>query len=92
MVMEEWANNVLRGTLIGKTIDILLGFADQVFLRAPVEFEILRNSTSLKLLDDDIPVYLQPAIMPRLGEAELKALRAAQGSATTPVLRKLAQI
>ena len=74
-VMQSWANNVLRGTLVPDTIRLLRSFADQVFMRAPREFEILRNSTSLKLSDDRAPVFYQPAMIPRLSEAEIKAIR-----------------
>lgn len=75
-VMSMWARSVLRGTLVPETVKILRSFADQVFLRAPAEFDILRNSTSLRLTDDNSPVFDQPAFMPRLTEAEIKAIRA----------------
>jgi len=86
-VIAKWANSVLRGTLVPETITLLRSFADQVMLRAPMEFDILRFSTSLRLTDDDAPVFDLPALMPRLSDTELKAIRAA--SASSPRLRGL---
>jgi hypothetical protein len=86
-VFQVWANSVLRGDLVPQTIDLLRSFGDQVMLRAPMEFDILRFSTSLKLSDDDAPLFDLPAIMPRLSEAEIKAIRAA--APRSPALRLL---
>ena len=86
-VMSTWARSVLRGTLVPETVKIMRSFADQVMLRAPAEFDILRNSTSLRLTDDKSPVFDQPALIPRLSDAELKAIRKAAPS--SPALRLL---
>ena len=85
-VMSAWARRVLDGGLVPETIRLLRSFADQVFIRAPREFEILRNSTSLKLSDDRAPVFYQPAMIPRLSEAEIKAIRYS-GNQTGPRLK-----
>lgn len=76
-VFSAWARNVLRGTLVPETIRLLRSFSDQVFLRAPREFDILRNSTSLKLTSHGEPLFFEPALMTRLSESEIKAIRAA---------------
>lgn len=74
-VFQRWANAVLRGRLVHETIDILHSFKDDVSLNAPREFDILRNSTALKLSDDGAPVFDLPALIPRLSDAELKVIR-----------------
>lgn len=74
-VIQRWANHVLRGDLVAETIDILYTFKDDVSLNAPREFDILRNSTSLKLTDDGAPAFDLPALIPRLTDAQLKAIR-----------------
>lgn len=89
-VMSTWARSILRGTLVPETIKILRSFADQVMLRAPAEFDILRNSTSLSLTDHGEPIFDQPALMPRLSEAEIKTIRASAN--ITPKLRQLGRL
>ena len=79
-VMQRWANHVLTGRLVPETIDILHTFADDVQMNAPREFEILRNSTSLRLEDDGAPVFDMPALIPRLTESEIKSIRRASRS------------
>lgn len=91
-VMSTWARSVLRGTLVPETIKIMRSFADQVMLRAPAEFDILRNSTSLRLTDDGEPVFDLPAIMPRLTETEIKAIRASARAGRTPALRRVGRL
>jgi hypothetical protein len=89
-VIQGWADSVLRGTLVEKTISLLRSFGDQVMLRSPAEFDILRLSTSLRLTDDGDPVFDLPALMPRFSDAELKTIRAAAGG--SPQLRALGRL
>ncbi len=79
-VIQRWANNVLSGRLVPETIDILHSFGDDVQLNAPREFDILRNSASLALKDDGATVFVLPALIPRLSETEIKAIRATSSS------------
>lgn len=74
-VFQRWANSILRGRLIPETVDILRSFKDDVSLNAPREFDILRNSTALRLTDDNEPIFDLPALIPRLSETEIKAIR-----------------
>ena len=87
--ISGWANQVLRGSLVTNFIRDLRSVADRVFIDAPREFEVLRNSTGLKLFDQKVPVFLQPPMVPRLSEAEIKALRGVAGGKVTPNLRLL---
>jgi len=80
-VIQRWANSVLTGRLVPETIDILFTFRDDVFLHAPREFDILRNSTELRLRDNDVPAFMLPPLIPRLSEAEIKAIRKAASPA-----------
>lgn len=91
-VISAWARNIFDGALAATTIRLLQSFAEQVFLRAPREFEILRNSTSLKLENHGRVEFLEPALMPRLSDPELKAIRRASGGALTPALKKLGKL
>ena len=74
-VMQRWANSLLRGRIVPETIDILHSFGDDVQMHAPREFDILRNSAALRLHDDGAIVFDLPALIPRLSEAEIKAIR-----------------
>lgn len=90
-VMQRWANAVLRGRLVHETIDMMQTIRDSVYLRAPRQFDILRNSTTLKLLDHRAPAFFSPAMMPRLSQAELNAIRKAgdpSRSATRVLVRR----
>lgn len=86
-VMQRWANNLLRGRIVHETIDILHSFGDDVQMHAPREFEILRNSAALKLFDDGAPVFDLPALIPRLSEAEIKAIRKSSRSGPSVNMR-----
>ncbi len=88
-IISGWARQLLRGGLVSNMIRDLRSIADRVFIDAPREFEVLRNSTSLKLHDAGTPVFYFPALIPRLTDAELKALRAVAGGGVTPALRRL---
>ncbi len=74
-VMAKWADNLLRGRVIPETIAIMQSIRDQVYLRAPREYDILRNSTSLRLQQRGEVLMDAPAMMPRLSQAELNAIR-----------------
>jgi hypothetical protein len=49
--------------------------ADTTPVRAPVEFNVLRQSASPKVEDDGIEVFHRPPKMPRLTQAELDEIR-----------------
>ncbi len=88
----EWAREALRGGLVRSTIRIALEMRDQVFMRAPVEFGMLHNSTSIKVSDHGEPVFYTPALVPRLSEAEIKAIRRAGDAGTRRTLPHLGRI
>lgn len=51
--------------------------ADAIPVRAPVEFNVLRQSASPEVSDNGVEVYHRPPAMPRLSQAELNAIRKA---------------
>ncbi len=74
-VLSQWASHVLDGRLISTTIDLARAIKDQVYFRAPREFEFLRNSAAVRVDDDQFLAFFEPAMVPRLSEAEIKAIR-----------------
>lgn len=74
-VMDRWANAVLRGRLAAVTGDMMMLIRDQVYLRAPREYDILRNSTALRLTSRREVIFDAPAFMPRLTQSQLDAIR-----------------
>lgn len=88
-MISGWARQLLAGGMSENFVRDMQSIADQVFIRAPREFEILRNSTSLKLLDRGVLRFFQPAMVPRLSEEQLKALRGVSGGSVTPSLKLL---
>lgn len=59
------------GVMIGDVNDL----ADQIPVRAPVEFVVLRRSAHPEVRDDGELVYERPPEMPRLTQAELDEIR-----------------
>ena len=49
--------------------------ADTTPVRAPVEFNVLRQSASPAVVDDGVEVYHRPALIPRLSQEELNEIR-----------------
>lgn len=54
--------------------------AEVVYRDAPREFWVLRNSASPRVEDDGRLMYLRPASIPRLSQAELNAIRRFAGN------------
>ena len=90
--IQGWADQVLRGSMVSNFIRDLTSVADRVFVDAPREFEVLRNSTALALYGDGAPIFERPPLVARLSEAQIKALRGVRGGSLTPKLKVLGKL
>ncbi len=59
--------------------------AGQIPDRAPVEFNVLRQSASPSVHSDGVEVFHRPPLMPRLAQEELNAIRRAEEPIVNPV-------
>ncbi len=78
-VIQTWADDALSGDLVAVTVRIAQSFGEYVYLHAPREFWVLRNSVVIHVSDNRVPAFFQPPLIPRLSQAELDAIRAAAG-------------
>ena|GEM_PF-2301693 len=79
--VQEWADHLLdeHDTVRDVFIRQSNAIADTVFIEAPIEYWVLRNSASTKVTDNHDIVFERPALVPRLDQTELNAIRAAAG-------------
>jgi hypothetical protein len=62
-------------TAVDVMIGNMMGLADTTPIKAPVEFNVLRQSASPAVIDNGAEVFKLPPAMPRLTQAELNEIR-----------------
>lgn len=90
-LLEEAPEMLLRfgEVLEGRTaVDIMVENVEELSattpVRAPVEFNVLRQSASPTVTDNGVEVFHRPPAMPRLTQDELDAIRRAEEPIVNP--------
>lgn len=79
-VAQRWADSISQERpMTAATIESVDKLANDVYLTAPREFWLLRNSASGRVTDDGRIVFDRPALMPRATQMELDEVRRLAG-------------